>query len=351
MARTMPSEYWVLFGQSILPPALASAVVLVVFIAWQYWWERRKRRELRHSLDRNRPKPVVEQLTGMPSAAAFGRDGVCPSRGTSVTPHEPEPFPTFGSYFLDHLGHYCLAVLFVCIIVLVRLLLNPALHDHMPYGFFLLAVIATALVADLWETFLALVLGFLMAVYFFVEPPGFSISDHDWWGALVYWLTGLGILWFMKSEHTAWLRTLDRDIAYFDRLAELDHARAVRTQTPADREMLASIVDGAQDAILSVTPQGRIATWNAAAERLFGFSALEAVGQPLALIIAPERQAEQERILEQVNRGQPTKPWHTVLSCKGGSSVEMSLVLSPIKAQSGALIGASVIVRDRSPKQ
>src|ERR1035438_5191157 len=292
----MPSVNWVLFGQSILPPALASAVVLLVFIAWQYSWERRKRRGLRRSLKAGRSMPVAEQLAGTPTAAAFGKNGVSESRGTSVTPHEPEPFPTFGSYFLDHLGHYCLAVLFVCIVVLDRLLLNPALHDHMPYGFFLLAVIATALVADLGETFLALVLGFLMAVYFFVEPPGFSISDHDWWGALVYWLTGLGILWFMKSEHTAWLRTLDRDIAYFDRLAELDHARAVRTQTPADREMLASIVDGAHDAILSVTPQGRIATWNAATERLFGFSALEAVGQPLALIIAPERQAEQERI-------------------------------------------------------
>ena len=296
--------------------------------------------------------PVAEQLAGTPAAAAFGKNGVSESRGTGKSQHDPEPFPTFGSYFLEHLGHYALAVLFVDVALFVRWLLDPALRDRVPYGFFLLAAIATALVADLWETLLALVLGFLMAVYFFVGPPGFRIGGADgWWGALIYWLTGLGILWFMKSEHIAWLRTLDRDIAYFDRLAELDRARAVRTQTPADREMLASIVDSAQDAILSVTPQGRIATWNAAAERLFGFSALEAVGQPLALIIAPERQAEQERILEQVNRGQPTKPWHTVLSCKGGSSVEMSLVLSPIKAQSGALIGASVIVRDRSPKQ
>jgi PAS domain S-box-containing protein len=155
----------------------------------------------------------------------------------------------------------------------------------------------------------------------------------------------------MKSEHTAWLRTLDRDIACFDQLAELEHARTVRNQTPADREMLASIVDSAQDAILSVPPQDRIATWNTAAERLLGFSALEAIGQPLALIIPPERRAEQERIVEQVNRGQPTEQWHTVLSCKGGSSVAVSLAFSPLKGQSGALIGASVIVRGRSPKQ
>jgi PAS domain S-box-containing protein len=327
-------------------------VVLVVFIAWQYWWERRRRRALRHSLEGSRSKPVAEPLAGMPSATASGKHGVSASRGTGTSQHDPEPFPTFGGYFLEHLGHYVLAVLFVDVALFVRWLLDPALRDRVPYGFFLLAAIATALVADLWETLLALVLGFLMAVYFFVGPPGFRMGGADgWWGALIYWLTGLGILWFMKSEHIAWLRTLDRDIAYFDRLAELDQARTVRNQNPADREMLASIVDSAQDAILSVTPQGRIASWNAAAERLLGFSALEAIGQPLGLIIASERQAEQERILEQVNRGQPTKPWHTVLRCKGGSSVEMSLVLSPLKAQSGAIIGASLIAHDLAVRQ
>ena len=306
---------------------------------------------MRHSLEGSRSKPAAEQLAGTPAAAASGRNAFPASRGIGAFPHEPEPFPTFGSYFLEHLGHYCLAVLFVDVALFVRWLLEPALQGRLPYGFFLLAAIATALVADLWETLLALVLGFLVAVYFFVGSPGFKIGGADgWWGALVYWLTGLGILWFMKSEHIAWLRTLDRDIAYFDRLAELDHAKAVRNQTPADRELLAGIVDGAVDAILSVTPQGRIATWNAAAERRLGFSALEAIGQPLALIVPPECRAEQERLLEQVNRGQPTTPWHTPLNCKSGSTVEMSLVLSPLKGPSGALIGASVIARDRPPE-
>jgi PAS domain S-box-containing protein len=221
----------------------------------------------------------------------------------------------------------------------------------MPYGFFLLAVIATALVADIWETFLALVVGFLMAVCFFVAPPGYGIGGHDWWGAVLYFVTGLGILWFMKSEHTAWLRTLDRDIVYFDRLAELDHERAGRKQTPANRELLASIVDNAQDAILSVTPQGRIATWNAAAERLLGFSAREAIGQPLALIVPPEHRAEQQRILDQINRGERPEEWQTVFHAKNGSPVAVSLTLSPVKQRSGELVGASVIARGESPKQ
>src|ERR1035441_5704169 len=100
----MPSVNWVLFGQSILPPALASAVVLVVFIAWQYSWERRKRRGLRRSLEASRSRPVAEQLAGTPAAAASGKHGVSASRGTGTSQHDPEPFPTFGSYFREHLG-------------------------------------------------------------------------------------------------------------------------------------------------------------------------------------------------------------------------------------------------------
>ncbi|MGD0258344.1 MAG: PAS domain S-box protein [Verrucomicrobiota bacterium] len=320
-------------------------------MAGQYWLERRRRRAFCRSLESPRSQPLAEQLAGTPAAAASGGNRV-PALGGTGTPHqEPEPFPTFGRYFVDHLGHYGLAVLFVCLALLVRWWLEPALRGRVPYGFFLLAVVATALVADLWETLLALVVGFLTADYFFVPPPGFRISGADGWlGALIYWVTGLGIMWFMKSEHTAWLRTLDRDIAYVDRLKELDRERASHKLTQTDREILAGIVDSAQDAILSVTSQGRITTWNAAAERRFGFSAREAIGQPLALIVPPERRAEQERLLEQINRGQPTEQWHTVLSCKGGSSVEMSLVLSPLKGRSGAFIGASMIARDRSSK-
>ena len=234
----MPIEHLVLFGLSGLPPAFAAGCVLVAFIGWRSWWERRKRRAFRRSLESGSPDPQAEQPAGTPGAATSGGDGASAS-GTAVVPHHgTDPFPAFGSYFLDHLRSYGLAVLFVCLALVVRWLLEPALRGRLPYGFFLLAVIATALVADLWETMLALVLGFLMAVYFFVGPPGFAIGGADgWWGALVYWLIGLGILWFMKSEHTAWLRTLDRDIAYVDRLKELDRERASTKLAQADQEI------------------------------------------------------------------------------------------------------------------
>jgi PAS domain S-box-containing protein len=293
----------------------------------------------------------VEQLAGAPAAAASGGNSVSALRGTGMPQAEPVLFPSFGSYFLDRLPHYGLALLFVGFALLVRLLLEPSVHGQVSYGFFLLAVVATALVADLWETFFALVLGFLVADYFFVDPPGFAIGTaQGWWGALIYGVTGLGVLWFMKSEHTAWQRTLDRDIAYVDRLAELDHARASRHQTPADRELLASIVDSARDAILSVTPQGRIATWNAAAERLLRFSPREAIGQPLALIVPPEHRAEQQRLFDQIHRGEPVAECQTVFHPKNGSPIAVSLTLSPVKLGSGELAGVSVIARGKSPR-
>jgi hypothetical protein len=232
----MPASNAISDGHFVWPPALATGVVFAVFISGQYLWERRRRRRLRQALGGDYSQSQSEPLPGTSPEAAKGNPGSA-RHGVRTPQDEIEAFPAFGQYVLDHLGSYVLAICFVCVALVVRLLLEPALRDHMPYGFFLLAVIATALVADIWETSMALVVGFLMALYFFVEPPGFGIEGHDWWGAAIYFATGLGILWFMKSEHTAWLRALDRDIAYFDRLKELDQERTARKQATNDREI------------------------------------------------------------------------------------------------------------------
>lgn len=283
----MPALNAMSYGHLVWPPALAAGVILAAFISGQYWWERRKRRRFRQALEGNQSQSRSERLPDAASVAGYGPPG-SGRHGVGTPQDETEAFPSFADYFLDHLGHYALAVCFVGVALLVRLLLEPALRDHVPYGFFLLAVSATVLATDIWETCLALVVGFVTAAYFFIEPIGFSISSPDgWWGAGIFFVTGLGIFWFMKSEHTAWLRALDRDIAYFDRLKELDQERAARRQAATDREILASIVESAQDAVLSVTLQGRITTWNAAAEKLFGHSAREAIGQPLTLVSPP----------------------------------------------------------------
>jgi len=109
---------------------------------------------------------------------------------------------------------------------------------------------------------------------------------------------------------------------------------------------LAAIVDSSDDAIVSKTLQGRIESWNAAAERLFGYSAAEAIGRNITLIIPPERLAEEARIIETIKRGERVEQFETVRIAKDGRRIDVSLSISPIRDASGALIGASKIARD-----
>jgi PAS domain S-box-containing protein len=113
-----------------------------------------------------------------------------------------------------------------------------------------------------------------------------------------------------------------------------------------ERERLAAIVDSSQDAIISKTIDGIITSWNAAAERLFGYPADEAVGQHIALLIPSDRRGEETEILERLRRGERIDHYETVRRRKDGGSVEISLTISPLRDESGAVIGASKIARE-----
>ncbi|HEV8470339.1 MAG TPA: PAS domain S-box protein [Candidatus Limnocylindria bacterium] len=109
---------------------------------------------------------------------------------------------------------------------------------------------------------------------------------------------------------------------------------------------LASIVESSQDAIISKTLDSRILTWNAGAEYLFGYRAEEVIGQPITLIIPPERQDEERVILEQLRRGERVEHFETVRVSKSGRRIDVSLTISPIRDGAGRIIGASKIARD-----
>jgi PAS domain S-box-containing protein len=109
---------------------------------------------------------------------------------------------------------------------------------------------------------------------------------------------------------------------------------------------LAALVDSSDDAIVSKTLQGRIESWNPAAERLFGYSPAEAIGRSITLIIPPERLAEEAHILETIKRGERIEHFETIRMTKDGRRIEVSLSVSPIRDASGSLIGASKIARD-----
>src|SRR5205085_2895896 len=118
--------------------------------------------------------------------------------------------------------------------------------------------------------------------------------------------------------------------------------------TPEDNERgrLAAIVDSSDDAIVAKTLDGVITSWNRAAERIFGFTAAEAVGQHITLIIPEERRAEENEVLARLRRGEKIDHFETVRRAKDGRLLDISLTVSPIKDRAGKIIGASKIARD-----
>jgi PAS domain S-box-containing protein len=138
-----------------------------------------------------------------------------------------------------------------------------------------------------------------------------------------------------KLIHSRWFI---RDVTH-ERLAE------------AARAHLAALVESSDDAIVSKTLEGIIRSWNRAAERLFGYSADEAVGQPITLIIPPERVQEEAEILGRLRRGERVDHFETVRVGKYGRRIDVALTISPIRDRNGVVVGASKIARDISERK
>lgn len=109
---------------------------------------------------------------------------------------------------------------------------------------------------------------------------------------------------------------------------------------------LAAIVASSDDAIVSKTLEGIIQTWNASAERIFGYTASEAVGQPILMLLPVDRRHEEAEILARLRRGERVDHFESVRITKDGRFIDVSLTISPIKNAAGEIIGASKVARD-----
>ncbi|MBY0525621.1 MAG: PAS domain S-box protein [Gemmataceae bacterium] len=129
--------------------------------------------------------------------------------------------------------------------------------------------------------------------------------------------------------------------------------RDVTEQRRAERtaRFLASIVESSDDAIIGKDVNGVITSWNRAAERLFGYSAAEAIGQPVVMLAPPDRVDEMPAILERVRREERVDQFDTLRRTKDGRLVPVSLSVSPVKDEEGHIVGASKIARDVSERQ
>jgi PAS domain S-box-containing protein len=110
--------------------------------------------------------------------------------------------------------------------------------------------------------------------------------------------------------------------------------------------LLAAIVDSSDDAIVSKSLDGVISSWNKGAERMFGYTADEAIRQHITLIIPPDRRQEEAMILERLKRGERVDHFETVRVRKDGTPLDISLTISPVRDGEGRVIGASKVARD-----
>jgi PAS domain S-box-containing protein len=128
-------------------------------------------------------------------------------------------------------------------------------------------------------------------------------------------------------------------VCYFRDISEQKKAAAAKAH-------LAAIVDSADAAIIAKDLDGRIQSCNAAAERLFGYTADELIGREVRILIPAERQSEEDDILARVRRGERIDHFETVRVAKDGRRIDVSLTVSPVRDDSGRVIGASKIARD-----
>jgi PAS domain S-box-containing protein len=128
---------------------------------------------------------------------------------------------------------------------------------------------------------------------------------------------------------------------------------AVRRQAASDRDRLtererlfSAVVESSNDAIITKALDGTITGWNRAAERLFGYTAAEAVGSRIDIIVPPDRHDEVRTILDRIGRGEPIKQYETLRAHRDGRKVDVSLAISPIISATGEIIGVSKTARD-----
>jgi len=137
--------------------------------------------------------------------------------------------------------------------------------------------------------------------------------------------------------------TLARQLGFGIARLRAEEARSAAEQSA---QQLISIVESSEDAIISKDVDGIIRTWNSGAERLFGYTAREAIGRPVTILFPPGCEDEEPGILARIRRGERIQHYETVRRRKDGSVLDISLTVSPVRDDAGRIVGASKIARD-----
>jgi PAS domain S-box-containing protein len=129
--------------------------------------------------------------------------------------------------------------------------------------------------------------------------------------------------------------------------SDADHT-PFSNETPSPEDLLRSIVDSSDDAIISKDLTGVVTSWNRSAERMFGYTAEEMIGRPITILIPPERNSEEVEILRKIRAGERLDHFETVRRHKDGRLIDVAVSISPVRSASGHIVGAAKIARDIS---
>jgi two-component system cell cycle sensor histidine kinase/response regulator CckA len=218
---------------------------------------------------------------------------------------------------------YGLALLAVAIAVLCRAPLEGVLGHRSAFPLFTLAVMLSGWYGGFKPGMLATVLGGLAGTFLFLDP-GVGVPDPlQLWQLGLFLVVGTGISW-LNEEHKRAENTLAR---------------------------LAAIVANSDDAIIGLALDGTILTWNAGAERIYGYPRDQVLGRPLSMLMPPDGAAEAAGLLETVGRGGRIVNRESKRLRRDGRTILVSLTISPIRDNTGAVTGLSAIERDITEKR
>ena len=225
----------------------------------------------------------------------------------------------------DRLPSYFVAIGLVAVATTLRLAGDPWLGVSVPYLFFYPAIMIAAILGGVGPGVVATGLSAFTSVYLYLAPVrSMMVRETGEIVALVLFVLN-GIL--------------------MSRIGGIARRATVREHE------LAAIVQSSDDAIVGKELDGTIRTWNPGAERLFQYTAAEVVGQPITILIPPERLSEETHVLTQIRAGHRVEPYETIRRRKDGTEIDISLTVSPIRDAGGTVIGASKIARDISERR
>jgi PAS domain S-box-containing protein len=217
-------------------------------------------------------------------------------------------------------SRYALAIFAVVVALVLRYLLTPVYGNENPYHTVWLAIVLSAWYCGLGPSIVATVLGALGVWYWFLPPlHSFAIRDRtEAYGMVGFLVFSIAIIALGESNRRGF----------------------------AARSRLAAIVDSSDDAIVSKNLDGVITSWNRGAERLFGYTEREAIGQHITILIPANLRHEEATILERLRKGERIEHFETVRVRKDGATLNVSLTISPVRDRQGHVAGASKVARD-----